>query len=268
MYLTIALGSFVQESYPGLMNLTAVAGIPPTWLWVIVLLIYCWFFSSRRRHTRLVSDWVQTCALPIRSEEHTSELQSLTNLVCRLIRSEEHTSELQSLTNLVCRLLLEKKNTTDSAEYLSVNTKGWHTCGIRVNDSRVLCWGYDNHGQLGDGQTANNGNPNITTDSSIYSSVSAGYYHTCGIRTNDSRVLCWGEGDYGQLGDSSTSAHNTLNPNVTTDSSVYTSIDAGGFHTCGIRQNDSRILCWGWGLYGTLGDGQTSNKGNPNVTTD
>src|SRR5438093_8593980 len=28
-------------------------------------------------------------------------------------RSEEHTSELQSLTNLVCRLLLEKKNGSD-----------------------------------------------------------------------------------------------------------------------------------------------------------
>src|SRR5262249_59919172 len=28
----------------------------------------------------------------------------------RTFRSEEHTSELQSLTNLVCRLLLEKKN--------------------------------------------------------------------------------------------------------------------------------------------------------------
>src|SRR5262249_57103757 len=27
-----------------------------------------------------------------------------------VVRSEEHTSELQSLTNLVCRLLLEKKN--------------------------------------------------------------------------------------------------------------------------------------------------------------
>src|SRR5438046_9971448 len=27
----------------------------------------------------------------------------------RLLRSEEHTSELQSLTNLVCRLLLEKQ---------------------------------------------------------------------------------------------------------------------------------------------------------------
>src|SRR5688572_33324169 len=29
---------------------------------------------------------------------------------CREIRSEEHTSELQSQSNLVCRLLLEKKN--------------------------------------------------------------------------------------------------------------------------------------------------------------
>src|SRR5438093_8202302 len=28
---------------------------------------------------------------------------------CSRLRSEEHTSELQSLTNLVCRLLLEKK---------------------------------------------------------------------------------------------------------------------------------------------------------------
>src|SRR5437016_8679602 len=33
-----------------------------------------------------------------------------TRLGPTLRRSEEHTSELQSLTNLVCRLLLEKKN--------------------------------------------------------------------------------------------------------------------------------------------------------------
>src|SRR5258706_9382783 len=32
----------------------------------------------------------------------------------RRTRSEEHTSELQSLTNLVCRLLLEKKNGRDA----------------------------------------------------------------------------------------------------------------------------------------------------------
>src|SRR2546430_12324958 len=31
----------------------------------------------------------------------------------RFVRSEEHTSELQSQSNLVCRLLLEKKKTKD-----------------------------------------------------------------------------------------------------------------------------------------------------------
>src|SRR5688572_31783453 len=38
-----------------------------------------------------------------------------------LVRSEEHTSELQSQSNLVCRLLLEKKNSypmiTESKKY-------------------------------------------------------------------------------------------------------------------------------------------------------
>src|SRR5258706_12106917 len=34
-------------------------------------------------------------------------------LFSALQRSEEHTSELQSLTNLVCRLLLEKKKITE-----------------------------------------------------------------------------------------------------------------------------------------------------------
>src|ERR1022692_2994072 len=58
-----------------------------------------------------------------RSEEHTSELQSPCNLVCRpLLRSEEHTSELQSPCNLVCRLLLEKKTA------LARQFKTWLSC--------------------------------------------------------------------------------------------------------------------------------------------
>ena len=39
----------------------------------------------------------------------TELAQGFTDLRGRNLRSEEHTSELQSLTNLVCRLLLEKK---------------------------------------------------------------------------------------------------------------------------------------------------------------
>src|SRR5258706_7441794 len=41
------------------------------------------------------------------------------------VRSEEHTSELQSLTNLVCRLLLEKKQKT-TLVYTMVKLLGLH----------------------------------------------------------------------------------------------------------------------------------------------
>src|SRR5210317_974459 len=38
----------------------------------------CWFFFFKQKTAYEISecDWIQTCALPIRSEEHTSELQS------------------------------------------------------------------------------------------------------------------------------------------------------------------------------------------------
>src|SRR5262249_61966445 len=44
------------------------------------------------------------------------------------IRSEEHTSELQSLTNLVCRLLLEKKKKT----HLYTTSPTAHACHLRT----------------------------------------------------------------------------------------------------------------------------------------
>src|SRR2546426_3207546 len=49
------------------------------------------------------------CAAPgntSRSEEHTSELQSPCNLVCRLLLSKKDTSELQSPCNVVCGIVL------------------------------------------------------------------------------------------------------------------------------------------------------------------
>src|SRR2546430_9425118 len=44
------------------------------------------------------------CPMLARHELHQIELD-----LYRVLRSEEHTSELQSQSNLVCRLLLEKK---------------------------------------------------------------------------------------------------------------------------------------------------------------
>src|SRR5438046_3646024 len=45
----------------------------------------------------------QSSIIPVMKQQHGFKG------VLTLLRSEEHTSELQSLTNLVCRLLLEKK---------------------------------------------------------------------------------------------------------------------------------------------------------------
>src|ERR1041384_8452549 len=46
-------------------------------------------------------------------------------------RSEEHTSELQSLAYLVCRLLLEKKNTNE-------NMTGPDICSLQPEKTHVL----------------------------------------------------------------------------------------------------------------------------------
>src|SRR5438046_4778846 len=56
--------------------------------------------------------------------EDAAELQlqqpHVVRLETRTARSEEHTSELQSLTNLVCRLLLEKKKKTTKKKKVSI----------------------------------------------------------------------------------------------------------------------------------------------------
>src|SRR5688572_31947341 len=92
----------------------------------IFLILSCFFFffffQAEDGIRDLTVTGVQTCALPI-SPAVSSAADAASPNACRArrsssrkrvtaetIRSEEHTSELQSQSNLVCRLLLEKKN--------------------------------------------------------------------------------------------------------------------------------------------------------------
>src|SRR2546430_4852521 len=51
---------------------------------------------------------------PAPKTKTSSQVGPVLGLCRELVRSEEHTSELQSQSNLVCRLLLEKKNSGNS----------------------------------------------------------------------------------------------------------------------------------------------------------
>src|SRR5256885_13160543 len=91
-------------------------------------MVSCFFFSSRRRHTRLQGDWSSdVCSSDlVRRAGGDLARRGPPDRLARLgakgaaasgsaaldpasDRSEEHTSELQSPCNLACRLLLEKK---------------------------------------------------------------------------------------------------------------------------------------------------------------
>src|SRR2546430_4590300 len=70
-----------------------------------------------RNHLHVAADGVEALAFLRREGKHEAVPKpDLILLDLNLPkRSEEHTSELQSQSNLVCRLLLEKKNKTECA---------------------------------------------------------------------------------------------------------------------------------------------------------
>jgi len=150
---------------------------------------------------------------------------------------------------------------------------GNHTCAILDNES-IKCWGYNASGQLGLGNTTNQGvNSNEMRDnldavdlgSGIKATaIAAGGNHTCAILDN-SAVMCWGKNDVGQLGLGNTT--DSLSASAVNMGSGITvkSIAAGGNHTCAILDNSSAVMCWGKNDQGQLGLGNTTDSPNPSV---
>src|SRR2546430_7703223 len=84
-----------------------------------------------RSHQRLREDAEREHRQPVRREqdarvELSADLRGKLDASV-LLRSEEHTSELQSQSNLVCRLLLEKKKKTRPNMLQSVNMRRQHS---------------------------------------------------------------------------------------------------------------------------------------------
>lgn len=141
----------------------------------------------------------------------------------------------------------------------------YHTCAL-TNDNKLICWGLNSAGQLGNGTNTDLYSPNVATPvlTNIID-VTAGIAHTCAI-DNVGSVKCWGEGASYQLGLGSPASQNV--PTMTSITSNAEKIVSGAFSnvTCA-KMTDGLLKCWGNNTNGQLGIGtNTTQPSIVNVT--
>ncbi|MFA9269917.1 MAG: hypothetical protein ACEQSX_04050 [Baekduiaceae bacterium] len=138
-----------------------------------------------------------------------------------------------------------------------------HTCAITV-ERTVICWGANDHGQLGDGTTTDRHTPTPIPGLSDVASLSAGRAHTCAVR-RDGTLRCWGANGEGQLGDGTTTDRHTPTPvSFPTENGIPSDtvreVTAGGRHTCALAaasewwDSSSGVWCWGASDAGQFSD--------------
>ena len=136
-------------------------------------------------------------------------------------------------------------------------------------DGTVFTWGQNIYGQLGNGSSVNSMLPvqvKSTDGNSFLTDVvqiSAGYVHSMALK-KDGTVWTWGRNDGGQLGNNNTS-NKSLPVQVKggASGSEYLTdvvqVTAGNWHSMALKANGT-VYAWGWGQYGQLGNGYTTNR--------
>ena len=151
-----------------------------------------------------------------------------------------------------------------SSGVTGITAGGDHTCAL-TSMGGVMCWGNNNHGQLGDGTTTGHSMPLAVSGlSSGVAAITAGGDHTCAL-TSTGGVMCWGDNGNGQLGNGTTTGH-SMPLAVSGLSSGVIAITAGGDHTCALTSIGS-VLCWGLNFYGQLGDSTNTDRAIPTAVS-
>lgn len=149
-----------------------------------------------------------------------------------------------------------------SSGVVSIATGDQHACAT-LTDGTIKCWGYNSHGQLGDGTTTDSLVPvTVAGIDSGATKVTLAYRHSCALVSGG--VKCWGYNNYGQLGNGTTT--DSLTPVSATGmtSGVVDLATAGdavwGLNaTCAINSSGA-VKCWGANNHGQLGDGTYTSK--------
>eukprot|EP00004_Rigifila_ramosa_P012743 TRINITY_DN2783_c1_g2_i10.p1 TRINITY_DN2783_c1_g2~~TRINITY_DN2783_c1_g2_i10.p1 ORF type:complete len:363 (-),score=78.85 TRINITY_DN2783_c1_g2_i10:289-1293(-) len=140
------------------------------------------------------------------------------------------------------------------------------TCALLVNGA-VYCWGDNSAGQLGFGSITRLLAPGAAANLTIYSvsSLAAGYLHICLISTSG-QVACWGSGGYGQLGIGNTTnigdAPGEMPPTAVALGGTALQVSCGQYFTCALLSS-KQVKCWGYNLYGQLGQSTTTDALSP-----
>src|SRR5438067_1284107 len=126
----------------------------------------------------------------------------------------------------------------------------------------AYCWSSNGNGQVGTGSTNGGGygQPVPVFGTTHYLMISAGKTHTCAVSIAKI-AYCWGYGLNGQLGDGSTTTNQPA-PSQVSGGLAFSTVSAGGEHTCGITLT-SNAYCWGWDVFGQLGDSSATTSTTP-----
>jgi len=134
-----------------------------------------------------------------------------------------------------------------------------HTCALTTTGA-IKCWGHNYYGQLGDGSTTYSRVPvDVSGLNDIFNAIEAGDLHTCAL-TQQGAVKCWGDNQFGQLGNNSI-AYSNIPINVNGLNGNVNSISAGNTHTCVIINGS--VKCWGANDHGQLGNNNLVNSNTP-----
>ena len=143
---------------------------------------------------------------------------------------------------------------TQGVTSLGSARSGVQACALMPSGA-AFCWG---SGQLGDGTTTTRPTPTAVTmpGGVTFASLTGGGTHTCAL-TPAGAVYCWGYNNYGQLGDGTTTTRTTPAAVTMPSGVTFASLAAGPDHTCGLTIVGA-AYCWGYSLFGQLGDGTTT----------